>query len=160
MREEGEGLVRLRRVGLHLVLVDGLPTLPAERIPDLVDGDGRLRRDLMKIGIDIFARPGVRRQLAAEIDTSQPTQGEIMARQIPRVPSVAHRWIGEMEEIAKTFAELGLTPRILEGAAEMYRFAAASPLGAERPETRDRSRGMRETITALARAASASVGQR
>ena len=56
------------RVGLHLVLVDGLPTLPAERIPDLVDGDGRLRRDLMKIGIDIFARPGVRRQLAAEID--------------------------------------------------------------------------------------------
>ena len=54
------------RVGLHLVLVDGLPTLPAERIPDLVDGDGRLRRDLMKIGIDIFARPGVRRQLAAD----------------------------------------------------------------------------------------------
>ena len=103
---------------------------------------------------------GVAEELAAEIDTSQPTQGEIMARQIPRVPSVAHRWIGEMEEIAKTFAELGLTPRILEGAAEMYRFAAASPLGAERPETRDRSRGMRETITALARAASASVGQR
>src|SRR2546427_2638256 len=103
---------------------------------------------------------GVAEELAAEIDTSQPTQGEIMARQIPRVPSVAHRWIGEMEEIAKTFAELGLTPRILEGAAEMYRFAAASPLGAERPETRDRSRGMRETIAALARAATESVGQR
>ena len=83
-----------------------------------------------------------------------------MARQIPRMPSVAHRWIGEMEEIAKTFAELGLTPRILQGAAEMYRFAAATPLGAERPETRDRSRGMRETITALARAASESVGLR
>jgi hypothetical protein len=76
-----------------------------------------------------------------------------MARQIPRMPTVAHRWVGEMEEIAKTFAELGLTPRILEGAADLYRFAAASPVGAERPETRDMRRGLDETIDALARAA-------
>jgi hypothetical protein len=69
------------------------------------------------------------------------------------MPTVAHRWVGEMEEIAKTFAELGLTPRILEGAADLYRFAAASPVGAERPETRDMRRGLDETIDALARAA-------
>jgi hypothetical protein len=69
------------------------------------------------------------------------------------MPTVAHRWVGEMEEIAKTFAELGLTPRILEGAADLYRFAAASPAGAERPETRDMRRGLDETIDALARAA-------
>jgi len=56
------------RVGLHLVLVDGAPTLPPERIPDLVDGEGRLRRDLGFAGIDIFLRRGVRRQLAAEIE--------------------------------------------------------------------------------------------
>ena len=56
------------RVGLHLVLVDGTPLLPPERIPDLVDSDGRLRTDLVRVGIDILVRPGVRRQLAAEIE--------------------------------------------------------------------------------------------
>jgi hopanoid biosynthesis associated protein HpnK len=56
------------RVGLHLVLVDGRPLLPADRIPDLVDGQGRLRTDMFRMGRDIFLRPGIRRQLAAEIE--------------------------------------------------------------------------------------------
>jgi 3-hydroxyisobutyrate dehydrogenase-like beta-hydroxyacid dehydrogenase len=96
---------------------------------------------------------GVDEELAKELADSQAQHHATMARQIPRMPSVAHRWIGEMEEIAKTFAELGLTPRILEGAADLYRFAASTPLGAERPETRDMRRGLDETVDALARAA-------
>ncbi len=96
---------------------------------------------------------GVSEELAKELSGSQPQHREIMARQIPRMPTVAHRWVGEMEEIAKTFAELGLTPRILDGAADLYRFAASTPIGAERPETRDLDRGLDETIDALARAA-------
>src|SRR5450755_866403 len=56
------------RVGLHLVLVDGRPLLPADRIPDLVDEQGRLRTDMFRMGRDIFLRPGIRRQLAAEIE--------------------------------------------------------------------------------------------
>lgn len=56
------------RVGLHLMLVDGPPVLPPERIPDLVDTHGQLRSDLAMAGVAIFARPGVRRQLAAEIE--------------------------------------------------------------------------------------------
>jgi hopanoid biosynthesis associated protein HpnK len=56
------------RVGLHLVLVDGAPVLPPERIPDLVDGRGRLRGDLARLGIDVFARTGARKQLAMEIE--------------------------------------------------------------------------------------------
>ena len=56
------------RVGLHLVLVDGAPMLPPERIPDLVDARGRLRSDLVTAGVGMFLRPRVRRQLAAEID--------------------------------------------------------------------------------------------
>jgi chitin disaccharide deacetylase len=56
------------RVGLHLVLVDGPPVLPPERIPDLVDSQGRLRSDLARVGVAIFLRPSVRKQIAAEIE--------------------------------------------------------------------------------------------
>jgi hopanoid biosynthesis associated protein HpnK len=56
------------RVGLHLVLVDGPPALPPERIPDLVDARGRLHADLGKAGVDIALRRTARAQLAAEIE--------------------------------------------------------------------------------------------
>jgi hopanoid biosynthesis associated protein HpnK len=56
------------RVGLHLVLIDGWPVLPRERIPDLVDGHGYLRTDMSRVGLDIVLRPKVRQQLAAEIE--------------------------------------------------------------------------------------------
>jgi hopanoid biosynthesis associated protein HpnK len=55
-------------IGLHLVLVEGRPTLPPAEIPDLVDSNGLFRTNMVKAGIDIFFRPSVRRQLAAEID--------------------------------------------------------------------------------------------
>lgn len=55
-------------VGLHLVLVEGRPALPAREVPGLVDPDGRFRTNMVRAGIDIFFRPAVRRQLAAEIE--------------------------------------------------------------------------------------------
>lgn len=55
-------------VGLHLVLVEGRPVLPADAVPDLVDGAGRFRTDMARAAIDIFFRPAVRRQLAREIE--------------------------------------------------------------------------------------------
>jgi chitin disaccharide deacetylase len=55
-------------VGLHLVLVEGRPVLPPRRLPDLVDASGRFRSDMARLGFDIFARPAVRRQVAAEIE--------------------------------------------------------------------------------------------
>jgi hopanoid biosynthesis associated protein HpnK len=56
------------RIGLHLVLVNGRPTLPPERLPDLVDATGRLRADLARFGLEICARPSVRAQVEAEIE--------------------------------------------------------------------------------------------
>jgi chitin disaccharide deacetylase len=69
----GDAIARARRlpslrVGLHLVLVDGEPVLPPQRIPDLVDAQAHLRRDVATAGIGMFVRPSVRRQLAAEIE--------------------------------------------------------------------------------------------
>ena len=54
-------------VGLHLVLVEGHPVLPPEKIPDLVGADGNFRTDMFHMGFEISLRPSVRRQLAAEI---------------------------------------------------------------------------------------------
>jgi hopanoid biosynthesis associated protein HpnK len=59
-------LTRLR-VGLHLVLADGAPVLPARCIPDLVDADGRFGSRMVVDGLRYFALPPVRRQLEAEI---------------------------------------------------------------------------------------------
>jgi len=55
-------------VGLHLVLVEGVPALPPEAVPGLVDATGRFRTDMARMGAAIFFRPAVRRQLAAEIE--------------------------------------------------------------------------------------------
>ena len=55
-------------VGLHLVLVEGRPALPPERIPDLVDADGSFRTNMVRAGVEMFFRPTVRRQLRAEIE--------------------------------------------------------------------------------------------
>ncbi|HEY1929870.1 MAG TPA: hopanoid biosynthesis-associated protein HpnK [Caulobacteraceae bacterium] len=55
------------RVGLHLVLVEGRPVLPPDRVPLLVDADGRFRTDMAGAGARIFFLPAARRQLAAEV---------------------------------------------------------------------------------------------
>lgn len=47
---------------------------------------------------------------------------------IPSMPRRARRWVSEMEEIAATFAALGLTPKLFEGAADLYRFVGETPL--------------------------------
>jgi hopanoid biosynthesis associated protein HpnK len=55
------------RVGLHLVLVEGRPTLPASQVSRLVGADGCFRSDMAKLGAAITFSPRARRQLAAEI---------------------------------------------------------------------------------------------
>ena len=54
-------------VGLHVVVVAGRPLLPPERIPDLVGRDGLFSNELARAGMKYFFRPGIGRQLEAEI---------------------------------------------------------------------------------------------
>jgi hopanoid biosynthesis associated protein HpnK len=56
------------RVGLHLVLVEGKPVLPASCVPGLVDATGHFRTDMARAGAAMFFLPKVRRQLASEIE--------------------------------------------------------------------------------------------
>ena len=55
------------RVGLHLVVIEGHAILPPAVIPDLVDASGWFPSDQLRLGLNYFFRPRVRRQLAAEI---------------------------------------------------------------------------------------------
>jgi chitin disaccharide deacetylase len=55
------------RVGLHLVLVDGRPTLPDGEIPGLVRGVREFDQSMARAGMRYFLLPHVRRQLAMEI---------------------------------------------------------------------------------------------
>jgi len=56
------------RVGLHIVLVEGSPMLPPERVPDLIDTRGHFRTDMARLGLAIATRRAVRRQVHAEIE--------------------------------------------------------------------------------------------
>ncbi len=55
------------RVGLHVVLVNGRPALPPERVPALVDAEGKFETNLFRAGVRYFLTPGIRKQLEAEI---------------------------------------------------------------------------------------------
>lgn len=55
------------RVGLHLVLVDGEPVLPAAELGSVARPDGRFDGNQLRAGLRYFFAPGVRARLAAEI---------------------------------------------------------------------------------------------
>jgi hopanoid biosynthesis associated protein HpnK len=54
-------------IGLHLTLTDGTPTLPPERIPALVQPNGRFRDDMAGLGLSLATSGAARAQLRAEI---------------------------------------------------------------------------------------------
>jgi 3-hydroxyisobutyrate dehydrogenase-like beta-hydroxyacid dehydrogenase len=71
---------------------------------------------------------GLDAALLAEFGMSRSDIAKQHMGSIPSMPRRARRWVGEMEEIAATFEALGLTPRILLGVADMYRFVGETPL--------------------------------
>jgi hopanoid biosynthesis associated protein HpnK len=68
----GDAVARAKRlpnlgVGLHLVLADGAPLLPARELPALVGADGLFDPNMVRAGFRFYFSPAARRQLAAEI---------------------------------------------------------------------------------------------
>jgi chitin disaccharide deacetylase len=55
------------RVGLHVVLSEGRPLLPASAVSRLIDRNGRFRSNLTAQGVALACSSRARRQLAAEI---------------------------------------------------------------------------------------------
>ena len=79
---------------------------------------------------------GIRDALFDEYDLSQPAMRKRMEG-LPSMPTKSRRWVGEMEEIAATMAEVGMSPKFHEGAADIYRFVGASTLADRTPEDPD-----------------------
>jgi 3-hydroxyisobutyrate dehydrogenase-like beta-hydroxyacid dehydrogenase len=93
---------------------------------------------------------GLSEVLTGELWESQAELLGWFERQIPRMPPKAYRWVGEMEEIARTFADVGLPPQMLDGAAAVYRLVEQTELGAEKPEERHRGQSLAEVTAFLA----------
>ena len=111
-----------------------------------------LTKGLTAIGTELLIaahRLGLDEQLWEEVSSSQPELAAILTRSIASMTPKAHRWIGEMEEIAETFQEVGLTERIFYGAADVYRLVKDTSLGKETPEESNSDRPLREIINAL-----------
>jgi hypothetical protein len=114
-----------------------------------------ITKGLVALGTELLVAGeamGLHEPLRAELEASQGGLLAWLDRQVPTMPPKAYRWVGEMEEIAATFGHLGLTPRILEGAAAMYRFVGETPLAAETPEVRSRGQTLDEVVAILAEA--------
>jgi len=91
-------------VGLHLVLIEGKPVLPASQIPDLVGSDGNFRTDMVKASFAMAFLPKVRRQLAAEIEA----QFEAFASTGLKLDHVnAHKHFHLHPTIGKLVVEIG-----------------------------------------------------
>ncbi len=93
---------------------------------------------------------GVSQALKREFQHSQAALYERMERAVPRMPMKSRRWVGEMEEIAQTFEQVGLTPKIHAGAAEVYRLVGATELADRTPEDPEPFPALAQTISILA----------
>ena len=93
---------------------------------------------------------GLSAELHDELAYSQKGALDSMKSGISKLPPNAHRWIGEMEEIATTFAAEGVTPHFHLGAAAIYRLLEQTPYALESPENIDPNRTLAETIAATA----------
>ena len=77
-------------------------------------------------------RLGVYDVLCDELHDSHPAAFSQMQSSIERLPTVAHRWIGEMNEIASTFDAVDVTPDFHHGAADIFRLIDSAALAADR----------------------------
>lgn len=111
-----------------------------------------LTKGLTAIGTELLIaadRLNLSEPLRHELSHSQAELLHILTAAIPAMTVKAHRWVGEMEEIADTFEALGLSECTFNGAADVYRMVKETSLGRETPEERDRTRSLTDVITTL-----------
>ncbi|MGC9395126.1 MAG: DUF1932 domain-containing protein [Anaerolineae bacterium] len=123
----------LARYGLDIIVMDdvvGHASALKMCYASLTKGSAALYAELM-----IAAKAlGVEETLIAEFKQSQADRFVGIERSLPRVPVKARRFVGEMEEMAKMYDALGLSPNMLAGAAKVYALIGSTPLADRTPE--------------------------
>lgn len=114
---------------------------------------GAFTKGALALGVELFltaGKLGVIEHLEAEFQASQPEVYKwILGRAVGMAPK-AYRYVPEMLEVAKTFEEAGFTPRMLQGAADMFEWISKTPLAGENLEqAREKGRTGREILHAL-----------
>ncbi len=94
--------------------------------------------------ITVAEKHGLTEELKKEFLFSQKDIYKMMKNTQPRLPSVAGRWIGEMEEIADTFKEQGISPFFHLAAASIYQMMKNSPLSKEKSNNFNAKRSLEE----------------
>jgi len=95
---------------------------------------------------------GIDRELSRELAASQRLLLDRFERSLPDMAPKAYRWVGEMEEIARTFNDIGVDPRTFLGAAATYDMVGRTPLADETPEHRTIGLTAEEVAAILVRA--------
>jgi 3-hydroxyisobutyrate dehydrogenase-like beta-hydroxyacid dehydrogenase len=114
---------------------------------------GALNKGTQALWLEVLIaaqRLGVADLLEQQLQQSRAELHDWALRQFPAMPPKAYRWAPEMVEISKTLAAAGITPKVFQGAAEIYRFVAGTALGQETPENRDKARTGRDVVRLLA----------
>lgn len=114
---------------------------------------GALNKGTQALWLEVLIaaeRLGVAELLDEQLQQSQGERYKWALGQFPILPPKAYRWVPEMLENAKTLAGAGVTPQMFEGAADVYRFVAATSLGKETPENRDKAREGKDVVRLLA----------
>ena len=159
----GAGSVRLYASGPHARLMEQVRhdklvvRVVGERIGEAAAVKmcyGAVTKGMIALGTELMVvaeRLGVAQVLDAEMQESQAAIRNWLLASLPSMPPKAYRWVPETNEIAATFEEAGLTPRTMQGAADMYAFITGTPLGAESPEqAREKKRAGQAVVAALA----------
>ncbi len=93
-------------------------------------------------------RLGIRDTLIAEFEHSQDAALSTIRARVPFLPADSARWVGEMEEIAATFEQAGVTPAFHKGAADIFKVLEQTPFAQETRADMDASRTLEEALEA------------
>jgi 3-hydroxyisobutyrate dehydrogenase-like beta-hydroxyacid dehydrogenase len=114
---------------------------------------GALNKGTQALWLDVLIAAqhlGVDSLLDEQLRQSQADLYDWALGQFPSLPPKAYRWVPEMLEISKTLSTAGVTPKMFQGAADVYLFVANTALGKETPENRDKSRAGGDVVRLLA----------
>jgi 3-hydroxyisobutyrate dehydrogenase-like beta-hydroxyacid dehydrogenase len=131
-------------------------TVVSERIADasaLKMCYGAINKGMQALWLEIMIaaqRLGVDGLLEQQLRQGRSELYDWAHGQFPTLTPKAYRWVPEMLEISKTLGTSGITPKVFQGAADIFAFVAATPLGKETPENRDKSRTGKDVVRMLA----------